>query len=86
MKPPSRVSIRLSMNGLGTNVLVRYITHDDPVQTAKAERVIDALSPANPGSSSLVAVVELVWRVKTLTPLPKRGDHCGLLISGVARN
>jgi predicted nucleic-acid-binding protein len=50
--------------GLDTNVLVRYLTQDDPVQASKAVRVLDALSQANPGYISLVVVVELVWVLK----------------------
>lgn len=52
------------MIGLDTNVLVRYLTQDDPVQSAKAVRILDALSPTNPGYMSLVVVVELAWVLK----------------------
>jgi predicted nucleic-acid-binding protein len=33
------------MIGLDTNVVVRYLTHDDAAQTAAAVRVIESLSP-----------------------------------------
>ena len=49
------------MIGLDTNVVVRYLTHDDPVQTAAAVRVMDSLSSESPGFLSLVIMVELVW-------------------------
>jgi predicted nucleic-acid-binding protein len=49
------------MIGLDTNIVVRYITHDDPAQTAKAVKAIDSLSQDSPGFLSLIAVVELVW-------------------------
>jgi predicted nucleic-acid-binding protein len=49
------------MIGLDTNVVVRYLTHDDPVQTAKAVRLLDSLSSDAPGFLSLVVMVELVW-------------------------
>ncbi|WP_010176262.1 PIN domain-containing protein [Pseudomonas sp. PAMC 25886] len=49
------------MIGLDTNVLVRYVTQDDPVQSPKASRLIESLTPASPGFVSLVSVVELVW-------------------------
>jgi predicted nucleic-acid-binding protein len=49
------------MIGLDTNVVVRYLTHDDPAQTAAAVRAMDALSPDSPGFLSLVVVVEVVW-------------------------
>jgi predicted nucleic-acid-binding protein len=50
------------MIGLDTNVLVRYLTQDDPVQTARAAEIIERrLSEANPGFVSIVAMVEIVW-------------------------
>ncbi len=32
------------MIGLDTNVLVRYVTQDDPVQSAKASQLIESLT------------------------------------------
>lgn len=49
------------MIGLDTNVLVRYVTQDDPLQSAKASELIESLSTLSPGFVSLVSVVELVW-------------------------
>jgi predicted nucleic-acid-binding protein len=49
------------MIGLDTNIVVRYLTHDDPAQTAAAVRVMDSLSPESPGFLSLIVTVELVW-------------------------
>jgi predicted nucleic-acid-binding protein len=50
------------MIGLDTNVLVRYLTQDDPVQSPKATAFIErTLSPQNPGFVSIVAIVETVW-------------------------
>ncbi len=49
------------MIGLDTNVVVRYLTHDDPVQTTAAMRVMDSLSPDSPGFLSLIVIVELFW-------------------------
>ncbi len=49
------------MIGLDTNVIVRYLTHDDPAQTAAAVKLLDSLSPDEPGFLSLVVIVELVW-------------------------
>jgi predicted nucleic-acid-binding protein len=48
------------MIGLDTNIVVRYLTHDDADQTAVAVRIIDSLSPDSPGFLSLIIVVELV--------------------------
>ncbi len=49
------------MIGLDTNIVVRYLTHDDAAQTAAAVKVIDSLSPDSPGFLSLIVIVELVW-------------------------
>ncbi|WP_426136541.1 PIN domain-containing protein [Pseudomonas sp. PWP3-1b2] len=49
------------MIGLDTNVLVRYVTQDDPVQSPKASELIESLTTLSPGFVSLVTVVELVW-------------------------
>jgi len=49
------------MIGLDTNVVVRYLTHDDPAQTAAAVRAMDSLSPDSPGFLSLIVMTELVW-------------------------
>lgn len=50
------------MIGLDTNVLVRYLTQDDPKQAALANQLIEeTLTQETPGFISLVALVELVW-------------------------
>jgi predicted nucleic-acid-binding protein len=47
--------------GLDTNVIVRYVTQDDPVQSAAATTLMDSLSAETPGFVPLVVAVELVW-------------------------
>ena len=50
------------MIGLDTNILVRYLTQDDPVQSPMATEIIERqLSEENPGFVSIVAMVETVW-------------------------
>ena len=49
------------MIGLDTNIVVRYLTHEDAAQTAAAVRLIDSLSQDSPGFLSLIVIVELVW-------------------------
>ena len=50
------------MIGLDTNVLVRYIAQDDPVQSPIATRIIeDRLTEEHPGFISLVTMAETVW-------------------------
>jgi predicted nucleic-acid-binding protein len=50
------------MIGLDTNILVRYLAQDEPVQSRKATEVIERrLTEDNPGFISVVAMVETVW-------------------------
>lgn len=55
------------MIGLDTNVLVRYLTQDNPAQAARATRLIEnELSERQPGYISLVVLVETCWVLKRL--------------------
>lgn len=50
------------MIGLDTNVLIRYLTQDDRVQSAKATELIEQrLTRRDPGFISIVAMAEAVW-------------------------
>ena len=50
------------MIGLDTNVLVRYLTQDDPVQSPKATELIERqLTATSPGFVSVVALTETAW-------------------------
>jgi predicted nucleic-acid-binding protein len=50
------------MIGLDTNVLVRYLTQDNPPQARLATELIERrLSEQDPGFISVVAMVETVW-------------------------
>jgi predicted nucleic-acid-binding protein len=50
------------MIGLDTNVLVRYLAQDDPVESPLATDIIEfRLTEGNPGFISVVAMVETVW-------------------------
>jgi predicted nucleic-acid-binding protein len=50
------------MIGLDTNILVRYLTQDDPIQSPKATEIIERrLTEENPGFVSIVAIIETVW-------------------------
>ena len=59
------------MIGLDTNVLVRFLTHDDPEQTPIAIKLMRSLSPSSPGFVSLVAIAELTWVLTSLYRLEK---------------
>ena len=55
------------MIGLDTNVLVRYLTQDEPAQSARATRLIEhELSDRDPGYIGLVVLVEACWVLKRL--------------------
>jgi predicted nucleic-acid-binding protein len=48
------------MKGLDTSILIRYLTQDDPVQSPRANEIIDRdLSQEVPGFVSLVAIAEV---------------------------
>ena len=50
------------MIGLDTNVILRYLTQDDPVQSRTDSEVIEKrLTQESPGFVSIVAIVETVW-------------------------
>src|SRR5271166_3741120 len=55
------------MIGLDTNVLLRYLTEDDPAHSARATEIIERrLTQEEPGFVSLVSVLEVVWVLKSL--------------------
>ncbi len=50
------------MIGLDTNVLVRYLVQDDPVQAKQAARLIERrCTPDDPGCINLIVLCETVW-------------------------
>jgi len=49
------------LTGMDTNVLVRYITRDDPYQTQLATAFMNSLTVEFPGFISLVVLAELFW-------------------------
>jgi predicted nucleic-acid-binding protein len=50
------------MTGLDTNVLIRHLTQDDPVQSPKATRLIErTLTEEAPGFVNIVVIAETAW-------------------------
>jgi predicted nucleic-acid-binding protein len=50
------------MIGLDTNILIRYLTQDDPVLSPKATAMIEReLSPERPGFITVVTMAEVAW-------------------------
>jgi predicted nucleic-acid-binding protein len=48
--------------GLDTNVLIRYIAQDDPIQSPRAVRLVEKeCTPDTPGFIGLITLAELVW-------------------------
>ena len=55
------------MIGLDTNVLMRYLAQDDPVQSPRATEIItQQLSEKEPGFVSLVTILEVFWVLKSV--------------------
>jgi predicted nucleic-acid-binding protein len=60
--------------GLDTNVVVRYLTQDDPKQAPIATRLMEkALSSDEPGFISLVVLAEVVWVLVSLYSVDRAG-------------
>jgi predicted nucleic-acid-binding protein len=50
------------MIGLDTNIVIRYLTQDDPVQSPKAVEIIERkLTATSPGFVSVVTMAEVAW-------------------------
>lgn len=49
------------MTGLDTNVLARYLLQDDSLQSPIADRIIEQLTPQEPGWIGIATILELVW-------------------------
>lgn len=53
------------MIGLDTNVLIRYITQDDPEQAALATDLIEGRTEEDQGFVSIVTLVEIYWVLRS---------------------
>lgn len=70
--------------GLDTNVLVRYLVQDDPVQYEHARAFVeDELTPEAPGLVHPVALCEVVWALRQVykVPAPEIAGALRLLLS-----
>lgn len=54
------------MIGLDTNILLRYLAQDDPVQSPRATAILAQLTEAEPGFVSLVTILEVYWVLKSV--------------------
>jgi predicted nucleic-acid-binding protein len=58
------------MTGVDTNILIRHITQDDPVQSPIATRLIErSLTPRNPGFVSIATLLETTWVLESFFKL-----------------
>lgn len=61
------------MIALDTNVLVRYLTYDDPVAADAATRLIDRrLTAEEPGFISLPVICEIAWVLGSRYGFPRQ--------------
>jgi predicted nucleic-acid-binding protein len=70
--------------GLDTNVVVRYLTQDDPKQAPIATKVMEkTLNRDEPGFISLVVLAEVVWVLVSLYSVNRSGvaDVVGELLT-----
>ena len=62
------------MTGLDTNVLVRYLVQDDPVQSQKATAFIETTCTAeSPGYINHIVLCELVWVLQRCYQVERAG-------------
>jgi predicted nucleic-acid-binding protein len=56
--------------GLDTNILVRYLAPNHPVQSPKATKLVEEqLTEENPGFVSVLAMVETAWVMGPRRPM-----------------
>jgi predicted nucleic-acid-binding protein len=61
------------MIGLDTNILVRYILQDDPLQSPKSDAMIASLSGEAEGWIAQATILELVWVLRSKKKLDRPG-------------
>lgn len=68
------------MRGVDTNILVRYMTQDEPLQYEAARRLLDGFRPQSPGFISIPTLVELVWVLSKRCKVKRDEVSRGLLL------
>lgn len=61
------------MTGLDTNILLRFLAQDDPMQSPRANAVMASLTISEPGWIGLTSIVEIVWVMTSQKRLDRRG-------------
>jgi predicted nucleic-acid-binding protein len=72
--------------GVDSNILVRYLTQDDPVQYPKAKAFLESLTDASPGYLSLVVVAETAWVLERTYKFPDDAIALAMLTTISALN
>ena len=72
------------MIGLDTNVIVRFMMDDDPVQSPIATRLFASFGTEHPGYISLVTMAELVWVLRSSYEATR--EHIQRVISTLLRS
>jgi predicted nucleic-acid-binding protein len=49
------------MIGLDTNIVLRFLLKDDPVQTPQARALLRSLTPKQPGWIGIATILEIAW-------------------------
>lgn len=71
------------MIGLDTNVLVRYLAQDEPLQGAAATQLVESFTEDAPGFLSTVTVVETVWVLERAYKTPRH--EVAAILEGLLR-
>jgi predicted nucleic-acid-binding protein len=66
------------VTGIDTNVLVRFLTNDDPRQAPVAKRLIEARTAAQPAYVNLIVLVETLWVLRRTFAYPG-AEVCALV-------
>lgn len=72
------------MIGLDTNVVVRFLAQDDPVQSPLATRLFNRLSREQPGFISAVVLAEISWVLSRAYKTPR--DQVSEAVEGLLRS
>jgi len=70
--------------GLDTNVIVRYLAQDDKVQSPIATRLMERLTPENPGYVGSVVLAEISWVLSRAYKTPR--DEIAKAIESLLRS
>ena len=53
------------MKALDTSILIRYLVQDDPVQSPRANKIVEKLTEQSPGFVTVVVIAEMAWVLRS---------------------